>query len=209
MATTYRNHFKKAKSTSFMKTAFDVFAFCNSKYSSKETNMLSRLKGTVSKAIEKRLKLPRFVVVVLDNDLIQFLAYINKGMASLIGELFEWLVECMLQLLKDRKSILPDRAVQDDYPQLYFVAPPRHRCLPDNNERKLLLNCMEATAKVFENARIIKMIEHWSFSDLDLVSDEGQFTSSGLTAYWSSINSAVAFNVKKRDEYLSRCGKSS
>ena len=59
---------------------------------------------------------------------------------------------------------------------------------------------------VFDNVRLIKMVEHWDFKDNNLVSDNGILTNTGLTTYWKSVDSAVAFNVKKRDEYLSRRG---
>ena len=206
VATTYCNHFKKAKLDSFMKSRFDVHAFCNGKYNSHETNMLIRLKVTLSKAIEKRVKLPRFIVVVLDNDLIQFLAYVNKGIAMLLGEWFEWLVECYSNLCAQRKKLLPLKAVKEGYPQLYFIAPPRHGFFNDNEERKILFHCMEATVKSFDDVRLVKMMELWNFKDQELVNDEGQFTSLGLTTYWASVDAAIAFNVRKHDEFLSRRG---
>ena len=34
---------------------------------------------------------------------------------------------------------------------------------------------------------------------------DGQITNAGLNAYWALVDAAVAFNVKKRDAYLSKC----
>ena len=72
VATRYRSHFKNACFESFVKDSFDIVGYCNSKFNSPEKNMLIRLKITLAKAIEKRIKLPCFLVVVLDNDLISF-----------------------------------------------------------------------------------------------------------------------------------------
>ena len=160
---------------------------------------------TMAKAIEKRVKLPRSIVVVLDNNLIQFLAYVNIGIAILLGEWFEWLITCFTTLFQSRKDTLPKKAVRADYPQLYLMAPPKHRLLNDNHERRLLLDCMEATVKVFDNVQLIKMVES-DYKDDSLVSEDGQFTNFGLTKYWSTVDSAVAFNMHKCEEYLSRRG---
>ena len=168
--------------------------------------MLIRLKVTLAKAIEKKIKLPRFVVVVLDNDLVQFLAFVNKCMASLIGEWFEWIAACYTELCSQRKDKLPCKAKRFDFPQIYFVAPPRHRNFIDNEERKILMNCMEATAKTMDNVRVVKIMEIWNPNNLELVAEDGQITPEGLFTYWESIDKAVAFNVRKRDEFLSRKG---
>ena len=150
VVTTYRSHFKKAMFDSFIKNSFDYVGYCNSKYNSAEWNMLIRLKITLAKAIEWKVKLQRFIVVVLDNDLIQFLAFVNRGMASLLGEWFEWMAACFIELCDQRCGSLPAKAKRPDFPQIYFVAPPRHKNFADNEERKILMNCMEATAKTIK-----------------------------------------------------------
>ena len=165
VATTYRTHFRKARFESFIKNSFDVIGYCNSKFNSSERNMLIRLKTTLFKAIEKRVKLLRFIVTVLDNDLIQYLAYVNKGMASMIGEWFKWLTNCFSEISQQCRELLPPKAVRKDYPQIYFVAPPRHRFFMDE-EIKILMNCMEVTVKSVENVRLIKMMEIWDPNDL-------------------------------------------
>ena len=50
------------------------------------------------------------------------------------------------------------------------------------------------------------MMEIWDPNDLDLVSMDGTLTADGMTVYWESVDRAVAFNVRKRDEFLSRIG---
>ena len=199
-------HFKKAKFASYIKNAFDYVGYCNSKFNTAERNMLIRLKITLAKAIEHKIKLSRFIVVILDNNLIQFPAFVNKGMANLLGEWFEWLASCYNELCEQRKNLLPSKAARPDYPQIYFVAPLRHNNFSDNEERKILMNCMEAMAKIMENIRIIKMMELWNPNDLDLVSHDGILTADGMRVYWASVDKAVAFNVKKHDEFLSRRG---
>ena len=149
VTTTYRNNFKKVSFKSYVKDNFELHTYCYSKYNSTEKNLLTRLKVTMAKAVERHTKLLRFVVIILDNDLIQYLAYVSKGIASMLGEWFEWLIGCFTSIFQDRRSLLPPKAVRPDFPQLYFVAPPHHRCFTDNHERKILLNCMEATVTWF------------------------------------------------------------
>ena len=60
--------------------------------------------------------------------------------------------------------------------------------------------------ETFDNVRVVKIVDVWSTTDTDLVDEASQFTSTGLMMYWAAVDAAVAFNVKKRDEYLSKRG---
>ena len=102
MAKSYREHFKKAGDDFFMKRNFEIFPQCNSRYSSNNTNLLSRLQITLANAINDRIKLPKYIVIVLDNDLIEFLNYCGFGVASIYGEWIEHLVERFNDLFKQR-----------------------------------------------------------------------------------------------------------
>ena len=121
---------------------------------------------------------------------------------SLIGKWFEWLANCFADICQHRREILPKKAAKIDYPQIYFVAPPQHRFFMDNDGRKILMHCMEATVKTVNNVRLIKMMEIWNPNNLQLVTKESQITSAGLTAYWASVNAAVAFNINKKASWL-------
>ena len=205
MAQSYRNNFKKSTSEDwFMKNTFEVFPFCSSKYASNNTNMLSRIKSSVARAITSCIKLAKYIIVILDDDLIRYLDYYEGGLAGIYGEWLEWLMEQMNILFKERREILPPKAVNYGYPQVYWVGPPHHKLFFDNRERKCMGNCIESVCKLYDNFRLIRMKEIWSYDDTTLVDQHGHMTSTGLACYWRSVDAAVRFNARKREISLAK-----
>ena len=202
MAKSYQNHFRKLQCESFMKELFEVYAFCGSKYSSSDMNIINRIKNSLVKAINNHGKFPKFIVLVLDMDLAEYLGFTGQGLVSLLGEFVEWLVGKFAQLISDRLSVLPTRAKKPGYPQLYWVAPPHHKNFLNNGDRTKMTNCLESTFKLHADVCLIRMKEVWDYDNLELVDQNGLITHSGLTTYWRSVDAAVCFNAKKRDYFL-------
>ena len=107
MAGSYRTFFKKDISRDFfMKEHFEVWPFCSSRFNDNNDNLISRLQITVADAINKKVKLPDFMIFVLDNDLIEFLAFKKAGVSVLLGTWLEWLFNQVHEMVLTRKDAL-------------------------------------------------------------------------------------------------------
>ena len=58
-------------------------AHCSSRHSDKNVNALSRLQITMATAINKNRRLPNYIVILLENNLIVFLGYRNMKVATM------------------------------------------------------------------------------------------------------------------------------
>ena len=59
--------------------------------------------------------------------------------------------------------------------------------------------------KLYSNMRIIRMKEFWDYNNTHLVIEPtGRISEMGLHRYWMSIDSAIRFNINKREQYLKR-----
>ena len=101
--------------------------FINSRYNSNNQNILSRIPNTFATALNKNKILPKYVVVVLDNDLVNALQYENYGITSMIGSWFEWLAKEIDEMITTTKGQLPIKAKRDGFPVVFWVAPPHHK----------------------------------------------------------------------------------
>ena len=120
LAGSYRTHYKKCeKGDYFIKNNFDFKAFCGSKYNDSNSNCLSRLQITFVQAINKHSLLPKFVIVLLDDDLIQYLNFSNQGKACMYGEWLQWLVEAYDVAIKAKLAFLPSKSKHPNQPMLY------------------------------------------------------------------------------------------
>ena len=95
LAETFRKHFKKVSHKFYMKMHYKVLPFCSrsSKYSDQNTNFLSRIINSFVLALNTKHYLPTFVIVVLDDDLIEHLNYKRFKVATLLGPWVEFLAE--------------------------------------------------------------------------------------------------------------------
>ena len=73
MAESYRKNFKKVNGDFFIKEHYDALPFCSSKYNDKNSNLISRLQHSLALALNSKNYLPAYIIVFLDDDLIEFL----------------------------------------------------------------------------------------------------------------------------------------
>ena len=203
MASTYRNCFKKADDDFFMKENFEPIPFCSSKFCSNNTNMLSHIQGTLVNAINVHIRLPEFIVFILDADLIDFLQFCKPGVSSMLGDWIDWLFDVVNKAINERLQQLPMKAQVK--PQVYWVEPPIHRNWDSDEKdaREKFGFCLLSVAKLYDNFWVVKLRTGWDSRDDALVVNNC-FTSSGHRAYWHAIDESLQFNIKKHEEFKVR-----
>ena len=142
--------------------------------------------------------------MILDDDLIEYLDFYDCGVASLYSDWLEWIVEQFTRLVKDRIDLLSNKFKKEGYPQIYWVAPPHYSNFTNNWARSKMLGCLEVLLKNNKLIRLIRMKEIWDYENVNLVRRSGIMTEEGLDRYWSSIDAAVRFNAKKKEQFAIR-----
>ena len=70
--------------------------------------------------------------------------------------------------------------------------------------------CLESVIKLYDSMRVIKLKEVWDPQNTNLVV-YGRMTATGELFYWRALDSAIRFNVGKRELFLAcnkRCANS-
>ena len=204
LAESYRKYFKKSNFEFYMKSEYEVIPFCSSKYSDKNVNTLSRLVNSFIHALNTKHYLPAYMVVLLDDDLIQYMGYSKFKVASLYGPWIEYLSELFTESFLNRRNDLPRKARPDDITQVYWVEPVGHANFDyiDQQLRDKFSKCLEVNAKAFDSMRVLKLRD-WDKNDDNLVHNN-KITKLGLSVYWRSLDASFEFNNKKRNEFLIR-----
>ena len=99
VAKTYRKKFKKASDDFFLKKHYDVMPFCSSRFNDKNSIMLSRLQHSLATALNSKTYLPAYIVILLDDDLIDYLNYLKFKVATLLGHWVEFLAKEFNEML--------------------------------------------------------------------------------------------------------------
>ena len=196
VASTSRVNFKLSQEEFFAKKNFDFDVFCGSRYENNEPNLIKRVIYSLAVAFNRHIKLPRFIIVMLDNDIISWMGYSGFRVSRILGSLLECLVNIIEKMIADRKAELPTKAVKFNYPIVYWAVSPRHIYFLDNELRKKFNLCLEAVIKQKAHMHVLKIKEIWDEHDDLLVNkSSGTFTSMGKKHHWRAIDAAFKFNV--------------
>ena len=204
MAETYRTYFKKARVSFSSKERFEISNFSNSRRNSSNRIVPCRILNTFVSAINDVGVLPRFVVFVLNDEIINFTDYSGYGVSTMYGNLLEWLVKKVLSKVEDAKKQLPSKAVKNDYPQIYWTQALNHKQFGKQNELRNKYNlCLESIIKLYLNMRVLKYKNYWDFNDNNLMLNNA-YTATGKGVIWQSLDDALKYNIEKKEEYLAR-----
>ena len=107
----------------------------------------------------------------------------------------------MESAVDQKRATLPPNAQGNEITQIYWVLCALHKNWYDIDMHLKNNLAIESNCKVRNNMRMIKIKNDWDTQDSNLVVN-GRFTSAGNHAFWRTIDSAIAFNIHKREEYV-------
>ena len=153
--------------------------------------MLSRIYNSLAGAINKTKSgiLHRYVIVVLDDDLISYFNFAQEGLATLLGTWLEWLAEQLDKTIEDGKKQVPLKSKKLDT-FFYWVNASLHLAFSRsrNNLCTKFNLALDSVIRGKKNMRVIRLKEHWSDNPSLVVND--RITESGMTAYWDAIDAS-------------------
>ena len=211
IAATYRERFlnRNLNDGWFMKDNFEVFNFCNSRFSSSNQNIPSRIQITVASAINEKVKLPQVMLIVLHNDLLKTLNIKEPNCcATIFGSWIEWLADQINRMINERLDSLPKKAVHDRELMVYWVQIPQHKGWEFNKRavHAKFNNVLDSVIKTYSRMHTIKFKDGWDTNDDTLLSVTSLFGLSdcGLNRFWEALDHSVSFNIAKRKEFLAK-----
>ena len=200
VARCYHQFFRNAPETGkYIKERFEVSAYCNSHFISNELNIVIRLKNALMMAIEKKVKLPKYIVVVLENDILEYTRYNGPGISGILGRYTEGITSSIQNIVHIQNDQLPLKTKRIGYPMIYWVSAVHHKAFKNGPLCTKFNHCLEAAVRLYDNMRVIKIKEVWNFENISLVNNN-EMTPSGLSAYWKAVDASMHFNVKRNEK---------
>ena len=116
-------------------------------------NMISRMRNCLIGAIRDKKILPKYIVIVLDNDVINY--GLHHGVKSSIGfgRLLKWLMCQYNRIVATQKEYLPTKAKKSTYPSFIWIEPPMHIQFSshDNYIRREFTKALQTQVAYHEN----------------------------------------------------------
>ena len=155
--------------------------------------ILARLRNSLVHAINRCTQLPKIVVIVLEDDLLESINP-NENLAAALNKRIRWLMHEYRKIIDTTKDFLPQNAKNDGYPKFLWINLTKHCNYTNNTERKKLGTCMENMSKFFDNNVSLRLVHKWEFSDTNLFLKEQQrFTSEGLNTFWTALDKTIEY----------------
>ena len=104
----YEEHYKKQRKQAYLKDHFDITAVVNGKFTSTNPSTIGRLSNALVSMINKQELLPKYVIIVPDDDIIKSLKHRNYGISSTLGHLVDTVMTNFDKAVEIYKDYLED-----------------------------------------------------------------------------------------------------
>ena len=201
---TYQQYFKNLKAedgtpNTYTYLNFEVRAYLTSQNSMNSKNILSRLRNALVTALNEHSVLPKLIVLVPDDDIINQVADDSNEKTSLdfhYERLLSGLCNLLAKSLTCYKDMLPLKAKRESVPHLLWVSPPAHKFFSEDNNRrrKIFGKSLQIAVSAQKNMTMLKLVKFWDSENSNLfLQEQYRYTSEGLTMYWRSVDATIRF----------------
>ena len=198
---TAQNEIYKKPEEKFITTNFEVKVFTGD-YKSDNQMVLGRLRNVLVEAINCYYTIPKWIVFVVENDLITDLDYKDPASADLYGIVLEKLLNEHKEILNEFKTLLPHKAKKHSWPFIIWVMPTLHDNYNDVHFRERFNQSLEVVELLHENMITLQLEQHWDQKNSSLFQlREQRLTPMGITTLWTAIDKTLKFADSKFNKH--------
>ena len=194
----------KNDQSSYIFNNFQVEHYGTDEIQSYDPSKLSRFRNLIYKAFNKFNRLPKYIVIIFEEDLVNATDYNDFGLADIYQQLLEWIIKEYHRSVITIKDRLPNKAARMHQPHIIFIAPSVHRNYKNDNKRRKFTLALEKAARESRNfldMSTYRLRKQWDPEDNMLVSRAlHKMTETGLRAFWTSVEKTVRYCDMKLNE---------
>ena len=181
--------------TGYVRDNYDVLGKLSNKFMSNDPNLISRLRSLLVDAMQKQVILPRYVVMVLDDDILKFLGLEAKaGVAKAIGRILNEIMTDTRKLIQRQKEYLEKKSKREMFPQVVWIEAPYHQNYQNNDLRQIYNEVLNKVAQFNEDVTVLQLKKIWDHENGRLfLADSSRYTAQGYATYWAAIDCTLRF----------------
>ena len=204
MATSFGQHFQNAfgddNKTGYIRTHYDAMGYCSTGQSKIPGNNIASIRNTLVEAINKETVLPKAIILVIENDLLDSFIHYNPGVSLLSGICIEWLANQMHRIIVTHKEQSPSKSCKFKYPTILWLELPSHFDWSNSKReaRGKFNNCIKSTVSLFREMEMLRLSTVWDDCDRGLIT-KGKMNARGLTIFWLAVD--LAFQAWDKEQF--------
>ena len=132
-------------------------------------------------AINAQALLPKYIIVILEADLIKVANHHSDGISQMLSQWVDWVANEYHRIIVSHKEKLPTKSRKFKYPQILWIATVHHNYFSslENNNRKKFNTCLFSIAEMYREVSVL-MLHTWDTRDSTLIADSNDsFTHRG------------------------------
>ena len=177
---------------SYAKTHMDVHILHGRRDNTE--NPISRLLNALITAFRSKAHLPKLIMIILEDDIIRYTGYNDYGVTALYGRLINFLSMEIVKIVDAyKKEIFPQKAVNQNWPQIVWVPPTMHANYhnSDNTLRKKFSNELDLQIDNQQYMHVIRFA-NWKFDDYPLVGRyDHRMSQIGVSHFWNEVDMLI------------------
>ena len=181
--------------TSFLNTNYQVRAIGASGITNTlNPDPLARMRNTLITAIHRFNCLPRYLIIIPEDDIIKGINRDDYGVTEFYGQTIEWMLREQAKIIEEYKKFLPRKATKNrkGWPEFIWVYASIHTNYSNFNLRLKFNKCLKDVAKFNSTISAIRISELWNSNDNILVSQRNNLiTPTGWKTFWAALDSAM------------------
>ena len=194
-----KNMYGRTKN-SYGTTKFEVKIGAADKFSNNNPFITTRIINSFIKQLNDCQNMPKIIMLVLEDDLINNIKETKRDAATIIFEEYiEFIMREFNAAISHFSELLPSNAKRQGWPKKVILLPSMHR-----NYTQTSLQLRRALGEVMENKAkenefmSLKLVQVWDQHHQNYVkSDNNQITNEGLLSFWEAVDRTIRFCDKK------------
>ena len=158
--------------------------------------IISNLSKACSTSQNKFPTIPKWIIFVLEDDLINSISYTQYGVSAAYGIILQYIMNKCDEIVKkcfyNVQPPLPKNVNRHQYPYIVWIEPTLHTGYRNSHLRTKLIRSMHNISQFHDNTVVMPLRQQWSHSQRDLVHN-GQLSPRGAEKLWQAIDSTIKF----------------
>ena len=160
-------------------------------------NLLARLVNTITTALKERSEIPKYLIILLEDDIINYVNYDSFGVTEMFGKIADYLNREIKRTINEFKGkYLPPRARKFTWPQVIWIVPTLNEHYSNNILRKKFGGELTAIVKNQHQAHGFKLKQLWNNLDSTAVTD-GVINETGARKLFNALDRTIRYMVFK------------
>ena len=176
-----------------MFTHFEVESFSSSEQRSNNPNALSRFRNLIIRAFNALCRLPRLIIIVFEDDLLQMITMDEYGISDAYKVMLKWLIREINRSITIIRDKIPKKALKEDWPHVLFLAPTVHKNYNNDKYHRKFTHCLENEVRESNNSDNLSVLRFpklsWDPDNGNLyLKEQRRHTSDGIGSFWQAVD---------------------